>query len=184
MFNKQTLEIDEYYLYLTKTFNQTINRSKESAINDTLTEIKSRCIHLSQANETYERLIKENEDLITCLKVEVTSVKKRCLELTLVTLPLHRITQKEKYIYPFFVLFCYCAFEQENEKINNTLKSKVENLTNLTSTIANLTEENTRLQDKFDTLSAENRDLVASLQSRVDQVTQLKAELDNIKLVW
>lgn len=131
-----------------------IYKSKESAINDTLSEIKSRCIHLTQANDTYERLIKENEELITCLRAELNAMKRRCLDLTL-----------------------------DNEKINNTLKNKVEVFVNMTETISNLTTENARLQTKFESLSAENRDLVDSLQTRIDQVAQLKAELENLKMV-
>ncbi len=37
-----------------------------------------------QANETYEKLIKENEDLINILKEEVTSVKLKCINLSTV----------------------------------------------------------------------------------------------------
>ena len=59
-------------------------RTKESAINDTINEIKARCVHLTEANDMYEALVKENEDLITTLKEEVATIKLRCLRLTLV----------------------------------------------------------------------------------------------------
>jgi predicted nuclease with TOPRIM domain len=59
----------------------------------------------------------------------------------------------------------------------------VESFTNLTDKIASLTEENARLQDKFDSISGENRNLLDSLQTRIDQVAQLKSELESVKLV-
>lgn len=59
----------------------------------------------------------------------------------------------------------------------------MESFTNLTDKIASLTEENARLQDKFDSISGENRNLLDSLQTRIDQVAQLKSELESVKLV-
>lgn len=80
-------------------------------------------------------------------------------------------------VFKYFYLF------QENEKINNTLRNKVETFVNMTETISNLTAENARLHTKFESLTAENQDLVQSLQTRIDQVAQLKTELESLKTV-
>lgn len=128
-------------------------KSKESAINDTITEIKARCNHLTIANETYEKLIKENEEIISTLKDEIASVKLRCMRLTM-----------------------------DNEKLNYTLRTKADTLKNLTETLNTLTNENTRLQSKFDGITAENKSLHESLQQRVLQVEQLKSDLETVKI--
>lgn len=107
-----------------------------------------------KANETYEKLIKENEEIIHSLKDEIAEVKLRCMRLTM-----------------------------DNEKLNSTLRAKTDNLKNLADTINHLTDENKRLQTKFDSLSAENMSLCETLQQRVEQVEQLKNDLKAVKTV-
>ena len=102
----------------------------------------------------YEKLVKENEDLITVLKDEVANVKLRCMNLTM-----------------------------ENDKLNFTLRSKADNMKSLADTISSLTDENQRLQTKFHDLTAENKNLVDSLQHRVQQIVQLKIDLETVKCV-
>ena len=111
-------------------------------------------MNLSEANVTYEKLIKENEDLIQILKDEVSSVKLRCFRLTM-----------------------------DNEKLNHTLRTKADNLKNLAETISNLSIENNKLQTKFEDVTAENKQLYESLQVRIDQVAQLKNDLETVKMV-
>jgi chromosome segregation ATPase len=130
------------------------SRSKESAINEAITEIKSRCVHLTQANDTYEKLIKENEDLIKMLKEEVSAVKIRCLRLTM-----------------------------DNEKLSSALKLKTDDMKSLNDTITSLADENSKLQGKFQDLTNENKTLLDSLQQRIDQVAQLKCDLESVKMV-
>ena len=71
----------------------------------------------------------------------------------------------------------------DNEKLNFTLKSKTESLKNLNETLLTLTNENTRIQNRFESLSEENKNLHDVLQQRVEQVEQLKHELDGVKKV-
>ena len=52
--------------------------------NDTITEVKNKCVQLSSDNRKYEKLIKENEQVIKSLKDEVASIKLRCFRLTMV----------------------------------------------------------------------------------------------------
>jgi len=122
-------------------------------INDPISEIKSRCAQLTKANETYENLVKENEQLIKSLREEVAAIKLRCFRLTM-----------------------------DNEKLNFTLRNKTDNLKNFADTITNLTTENNQLQSKFYDLSNENKNLVDSLQQRINQVDQLKNDLESVKL--
>lgn len=122
-------------------------------INDSISEIKSRCAQLTKANESYENLVKENESLIKSLREEVAAIKLRCFRLTM-----------------------------DNEKLNFTLRNKTDNLKNFADTITNLTTENNQLQSKFYDLSNENKNLVDSLQQRINQVDQLKNDLESIKL--
>ena len=129
-------------------------KSKETAINETITEIKTRCVHLTQANDTYERLVQENEDLIKTLQDEVSSFKLRCLKLNM-----------------------------DNEKLNYALKLKSENVNNLTTQLTSLNDENNKLQNKFDNLTSENKNLLDSLQHRIDQINQLKNDLENVRSV-
>lgn len=88
------------------------------------------------------------------MKEEVASVKSRCLRLTM-----------------------------DNEKLNFALRSKADNLKNLAETITNLTNENNKLQLKFDDLTNENKNLIQSLEHRISQVEQLKNDLETVKLV-
>ena len=67
--------------------------------------------------------------------------------------------------------------------MNATLKGKADNLKNLAETIGRLTEENNKLQNKFDDLTAENKSLVDSLEHRIEQVAQLKSDLETVKFV-
>ncbi len=90
-------------------------------MNQTLSDIKLKCINLTEANETYERLVKENDDTIRMLRDELTNIKMRCLRLTM-----------------------------ENEKINYTLQSKTENFKTINDTLNTLSEENHKLKEKFD----------------------------------
>lgn len=108
-----------------------------------------------KANDTYERLIKENEEIIRVLKDEVSSVKLRCLRLTM-----------------------------DNERLNHTLKNKADNLKTVADQLTNLANENNKLQDKFESLSTENKNLFESLQQRLDQIEELKGELQSVKLVF
>lgn len=128
-------------------------QSKESAINDTIIDIKSRCAHLSHANLTYEKLILENEDLIQGLKEEVSSIKLRCFRLTM-----------------------------DNEKLNHALKTKAGDLKNLADTMENLSNDHSNLQSKYLDLTTENKDLMDSLQIRIDQVALLKNDLESVKM--
>lgn len=123
-------------------------------MNDSITEIKTRCAQLTKANETYENLVKENEQLIKTLREEVAAIKLRCFRLTM-----------------------------DNEKLNFTLRNKTDNLKNFAETITNLTHDNNQLQSKFHDLSLENKNLVESLQNRINQVDQLKTDLETVKLV-
>ena len=67
--------------------------------------------------------------------------------------------------------------------MNATLKGKADNLKNLAETIGSLTEENNKLQTKFEDLTAENKSLVDSLEHRIEQVAQLKSDLETVKFV-
>ena len=102
----------------------------------------------------YEKLINENEDLIQNMKEEIATVKSKCLRLTL-----------------------------DNEKLNYTLKMKVENLKNMSENISFLSNENKQLQSKFDELTSENKSLSQSLQERCAEIEQLKTELTSLKMV-
>ena len=99
-------------------------------------------------------MVKENEQLIKTLREEVAAIKLRCFRLTM-----------------------------DNEKLNFTLRNKTDNLKNFADTITNLTNENNQLQNKFHDLSTENKNLVDSLQMRINQIDQLKNDLESIKLV-
>jgi chromosome segregation ATPase len=129
-------------------------KSKETAINETITEIKTRCVHLTKANDTYEKLVQENEDIIKTLQDEVASFKLRCFKLNM-----------------------------DNEKLNYAMKLKSENVNNLTTQLTSLNDENNKLQNKFDNLTNENKNLLDSLQHRIDQISQLKDDLENVKIV-
>jgi len=102
----------------------------------------------------YEKLINENDDLITSLKEEIATVKSKCLRLTL-----------------------------DNEKLNYTLKMKVENLKNMSENISFLSNENKQLQGKLDQLTNKNKSLSDSLQERCAEIEQLKTELTSLKMV-
>jgi predicted nuclease with TOPRIM domain len=71
----------------------------------------------------------------------------------------------------------------DNEKLNHTLKAKAESLKSMGDTIANLTNENNKLHSKFETVSAENRQLYESLQKRAEQVELLKTDLEGVRIV-
>ena len=71
----------------------------------------------------------------------------------------------------------------DNEKLNHALRSKADNLKNLADTIASLSNDHNTLQNKFDDLTSENKNLMDSLQLRIDQVAQLKSDLENVKMV-
>ena len=109
---------------------------------------------MAQANEQYEKLIKENEEIIRALKDEIATVKVRCMRLTM-----------------------------DNEKVNHALRNKTESLRHLTETVAHLTDENAKLQTKFSSLAAENKSLSESLQQRGEQVEKLKSDLKSVKIV-
>ena len=83
------------------------------------------------------------------MKEEVSAIKLRCFRLTM-----------------------------DNEKLNHALRTKTDNLKNLADTITSLTNDHTNLQNKFDDLTSENRNLMESLQLRIDQVAQLKSDLE------
>lgn len=121
--------------------------------NETITDIKTQCNQITNANETYEKLIRENEALIKTLKDEVASIKLRCFRLTM-----------------------------DNEKLNFTLRSKADSLKNLAETISSLTNDNNNLQEKFNDLSVDNKNLLESLQERIGQVASLKNELESVKM--
>lgn len=95
--------------------------SKEYEIKETIKEIKAKCDNLAQENETYEKLLKENEALIAIFKEEISDFKSRCLKLS-----------------------------TENEKLNFTLKNRADNLKNYSETLSNLNEENGQLKGKFE----------------------------------
>lgn len=120
---------------------------------DTITDIKNRCVQLSNANQAYEKLVRDNEALIKTLKDEVASIKLRCFRLTM-----------------------------DNEKLNFTLRNKADSLKNLAETISSLTKENNSLQDRFNDLSNDNKNLLGSLQERIEQVAALKKELESAKI--
>jgi hypothetical protein len=71
----------------------------------------------------------------------------------------------------------------DNEKLNYALKLKSENVNNLTTQLTSLNDENNKLQSKFDNLAHENKNLLDSLQHRIDQINQLKYDLENVKIV-
>lgn len=121
--------------------------------NETINEIKNRCAMLTTANETYQKLIKENETVIKSLKDDVAAIKLRCFRLTM-----------------------------DNEKLNFTLRNKADSLKNLAETITSLTSDNDSLQMRFNDLSNDNKNLLVSLQERIDQVASLKKELESIKI--
>lgn len=52
-------------------------KSKESAFTETIADLKVKCENLSKSNETYERLVKDNESMINFLKNEIVSFKIR-----------------------------------------------------------------------------------------------------------
>jgi hypothetical protein len=106
------------HIYQRKLF---CSRLKESELNDHLAEMKQKCLILSQTNETYERLLKENDDSIRMFKDELNNVKMRCMRLTM-----------------------------DNEKLNYTLQSKCENFKMVNETLSNLATENDKLKVKFD----------------------------------
>lgn len=120
---------------------------------DTITEIKNRCVQLSNSNQAYEKLIQDNESLIKSLKEEVASIKLRCFRLTM-----------------------------DNEKLNFTLRSKADSLKNLAETISSLTQDNNSLQSRFNDLSNDNKNLLESLQERISQVASLKSELESVRI--
>ncbi len=144
---------------------------------DTITDMKNRCVQLTNANQAYEKLVRENEALIKSLKDEVASIKLRCFRLTMVSAKpclgsyLYLIYFK---IYPIF---------KDNEKLNFTLRNKADSLKNLAETISSLTKENNSLQDRFNDLSNDNKNLLGSLQERIDQVAALKTELESVRIV-
>jgi FtsZ-binding cell division protein ZapB len=88
------------------------------------------------------------------LKEEIATVKSKCLRLTL-----------------------------DNEKLNYTLKMKVENLTKMSNKISFLSNENKLLKMDFEKLSGENKSLLESLQERSAEIEQLKTELSSLKMV-
>lgn len=100
-----------------------IYKSKESAMNETLTEMRQKMEHVNAANDNYAKLMKENEEVIICLKEELSSVKLRCLKLTM-----------------------------DNDRLTHTLKSKTDNLKILQDQLATLVNENSQLQSKCDNL--------------------------------
>ena len=71
----------------------------------------------------------------------------------------------------------------DNEKLNHALRTKTDNLKNLADTITSLTNDQANLQNKFDDLTSENKNLMESLQVRIDQVAQLKSDLETVKMV-
>lgn len=126
------------------------------------------------ANETYEKLIRENEALIKSLKDEVASIKLRCFRLTMVTEKPCKFIAWKLSNFQFF---------QDNEKLNFTLRSKADSLKNLAETISSLTSDNNNLQEKFNDLSIDNKNLLETLQDRINQVASLKTELESAKIV-
>ena len=92
--------------------------------------------------------------MIQVLKEEVSAIKLRCFRLTM-----------------------------DNEKLNHALRTKTDNLKNLADTITSLTNDQANLQNKFDDLTSENKNLMESLQVRIDQVAQLKSDLETVKMV-
>lgn len=67
--------------------------------------------------------------------------------------------------------------------MNFTLRSKADSLKNLAETISSLTSDNNDLQEKFNDLSVDNKNLLGSLQDRISQVASLKNELESVKIV-
>jgi chromosome segregation ATPase len=120
--------------------------------NDTITEIKNKCVELSVANNSYQKVLKENETVIKGLKDDVASIKLRCFRLTM-----------------------------DNEKLNFTLRNKADSLKNLAETITSLTADNNNLKQKFEALSGDNKTLLDSLQQRITQVSVLENELESVK---
>lgn len=129
-------------------------KSKESAINETIQEIQARCDHLTQANETYERLIKENEDLIRILKEEVVSIKSRNLRTSL-----------------------------DNERLTHALKAKLEEISLLNDQLAMLKHDNQILLDKVENLNKEKQELNELLRNENENLEKFKKNMENDKLV-
>lgn len=127
-------------------------KSRESAIQDTMNEIKARCANLSTDNTSYETLVKQNEDLIKTLKDEIITVKVRCIRLTM-----------------------------ENEKLCGQIKVKDQQATKLNESSAQINIDNAQLQKQLDDLLEENNKLMESLEQKVEIVAQLKSDLDKVK---
>lgn len=121
--------------------------------NDTYHDIKTRCIKLASSNETYEKVVRDNEGVIKTLKDEVASIKLRCFRLTM-----------------------------DNEKLNFTLNNKADNLRNLAESLTNITSDNDNLQNQLNDFSNENKNLKDQLQERLDQVDSLKADFETTKI--
>ena len=101
-----------------------VYKSKESALNETLTEMKQRYDHLMSTNASYERLIKENEEIINCLKDELSSVKLRCLKFTM-----------------------------DNDRLDHTVKAKSDMCKNLQEQLNSIMKEKSDLQANYDIVS-------------------------------
>lgn len=141
------------YIEVEESNEAVLIQSKETAINEAISEFKTRCANLTAANNTYEKLVQENEELIKVLKEEVSNVKMRCMKLNL-----------------------------DNDKLNFAVKLKSENLRDVTTQLVSLNDENTKLQNKFDDLANENKNLQDSLKNRIDQINQLKGDLEDVKM--
>lgn len=132
-----------------------IIKSKETELNETVHEIKLKCVDLTQANETYEKLIRENEDVITILREEISNVKSKCKNLS-----------------------------NENERLNSSLLKKDDELKVIEDSINELKIDNKELKelkDKFETLESDNKNLLDSLERRTNQIDLLKIEFDSMK---
>ncbi|RNA08855.1 tax1-binding 1, partial [Brachionus plicatilis] len=126
-----------------------IYKSKESAMNETLTEMRHKNEHLNAANDSYAKLMKENEEIIACLKDELSSVKLRCLKLTM-----------------------------DNDRLTHTLKTKTENLKNLQDQLSTLVSENSDLQSKYDNLqNGQMLELEKKVSEQVEELNKLREQL-------
>lgn len=124
-------------------------KSKESALNETLSEMKQKCEHLSATNQSYVKLIKENEEIITCLKDELSSVKLRCLKFTM-----------------------------DNESLTHSIKLKSECFKNLQDQMSVVLKENANIQAKYDALSSgQISSLEGQIKEQADELSKLKDQI-------
>ncbi|CAF1053420.1 unnamed protein product [Brachionus calyciflorus] len=144
-----------------------VYKSKDSLLNETYIEMKQQNEHLVASNESQAKLIKQNEEIIDCLKEELSTIKLKCLKLSL-----------------------------DNERVNHTLKIKTDEVKNLQDQINLINQEKNdlinngqienlekKVQDQVDELAKLRDQLKRNEQIVLDQsktIQSIVGEKDNL----